>query len=211
MDIGQWLVIGLCIFLFAWFLGGWWYSRRRGHAVLAWLRSGLEAIGKPGETRWLSPLHASAQVIVTEAHSPFRKLGAVYVLAPRENLIVWAFRHLLGRRDELYLRADLRTAPAQEVEAGRKRSLDAAGVPKAAKDNPYTPLPGTDVFSLTRRGKIDDLAIQQLTLFLNRYENAILRFSVQHTSPHLILRARLAPLMTEPLADFLAALQAALK
>ena len=211
MEIGQWLVIGLCIFLFAWFLGGWWYSRRRGHAVLAWLRHGLEAIGKPGETRWLSPLHASAQLIVNEAHSPFRKLGAVFVLEPRENLIVWAFRHLLGRRDELYLRADLRIPPAQEVEAGRKNSLDAAGALKAVKDNPYTPLPGTDVFSLTRRGKTDDQAIEQLTIFLTSYANAILRLSLQRTSPHLILRARLAPVMAEPLAEFLAALQAALK
>mgnify|MGYP001144723403 CR=1 FL=1 len=100
--------------------------------------------------------------------------------------------------------------PVQEVEAGRKRSLDTAGGIKAVKDNSYASLPGTDVFSLSRRGKTDAQAIEQLTIFLNRYENAILRLSLQRTSPHLILRARLAPVMAEPLAEFLAALQAAL-
>ena len=66
MDTGQWLVIGLCAFLLLWYLIGWLFNRRRGHAVLVWLKTGLGTLGKPGETRWLSPLHSSAQVIVAD-------------------------------------------------------------------------------------------------------------------------------------------------
>jgi len=105
MDLGQWLVIGLCAFLFVWYMLGWLYNRRRGQSVLTWMKPGLQATGKPGETRWLSPLHSSAQVIVSEAHSHFRKLGSVFVLESRENFPVWIFRHALGRRDELYIRS----------------------------------------------------------------------------------------------------------
>jgi hypothetical protein len=211
MDTGQWLVIGLCAFLFVWYAGGWYYNRRRGHAILNWLRTGLEVFGKPGETRWLSPLHSSAQVILTEARSPFRKLGVVFVLEPRENLPVWAFRHALGRRDELYLRADLRSAPAQEIEVGRKGRAELAALVKPTKEDAYSPLPGTDHFDLARRGKTDDQVVERLKEFLTRYETVILRMSLQRQSPHLILRARLAPLMNKPIGEIFAALQASLK
>ena len=211
MDTGQWLVIGLCAFLLLWYLIGWLFNRRRGHAVLVWLKTGLGTLGKPGDTRWLSPLHSSAQVIVAEAHSPFRKVGGVFVLEPRENLPVWAFRHALGRRDELYLRADLRSTPAQEIEVARKGRSEIAALVKPGKDDPYLLLPGTDVFNLARRGKIDDQVVERVKVFLTTYEDAVLRLSIQRSSPHLIVRARLSPLQTGSCEQFIAALQAALK
>jgi len=211
MDLGQWLVIGLCAFLIVWYVLGWLYNRHRGQPVLAWMQAGLDTIGKPGDLRWLSPLHSSAQVIVADAHSPFRKLGSVFVLEPRENFPVWIFRHALGRRDELYIRADLRSMPNPEIEVKRKGGPAGAALRKAGKGDPFTSLPGTETFDISRRGKTDDQAFERLMPFLTRYENALLDLSLQRFSPHLILRLRLVPLMAEPYAEFLAALGTALK
>ncbi len=211
MDIGQWLVIGLCGFLIVWYVLGWLYNRRRSQSVLTWMKPGLEATGKTSETRWLSPLHSSAQVIVTDAQSPFRKLGSVFVLEPRENFPVWAFRHALGRRDELYIRADLRNMPNPEIEVRRKGGPAGAALRKAGKGDPFTTLPGTETFALSWRGKTDDQALSRLMTFLTRYENVILGLSLQRFSPHLILHLRLSPLLAEPYAEFLDALGAALQ
>jgi hypothetical protein len=207
MDSGQWLMIGLCIFLLAWYALGWWYNRRRGHAVWAWLQNRLGELGEISETRWLSPLHSSAQFIVTNAQSPFRKIGVVFVLEPRENFLVWLFRHLVGRRDELYIRAELRNIPSQEFEIGLKGKAGVGFLTRSEKGDAYTVLSGPGGFEIARRGRYDEHGVERLNALLARYAKVIQRLSLQRKSPHLILRAHLGRLLDEADGEFFEALK----
>ena len=126
MDIGQWIVIGLCALLLVWFVCGAAINYRRAGAVLEWLRAGMDELGELGGTGWLTALHSAAKLTVREARPPFRAVELFFVLEARENMLVWAFRHLLGRRDELFVRAELRSAPGEELETqGKTRHTNA--------------------------------------------------------------------------------------
>ena len=50
MDLGQRFVIGLCVFLVAWYLIVAVLNRRRGLVVYRWLRDGLEKYGEFDES-----------------------------------------------------------------------------------------------------------------------------------------------------------------
>jgi len=207
MDTGQWLVIGLSVFLLGWYVVGWLFNRRRGNALFARLKTSLEGIGEISETRWLSPLHSSAQFIVKDAQVPFRKLGVVFVLEPRENFPVWIFRHLVGRRDELYIRAELRNTPSQEFEVGRKGKAGVGFMTRSEKSDSYALLSGPGSFEIARRGKHDVPGLERLQVFLARYVKDIQRLSLQRQSPHLILRTHLGGLQNEPYGEFFEALK----
>jgi hypothetical protein len=207
MDTGQWLVIGLSVFLLGWYVLGWLFNRRRGHALYDWLKTSLQGLGEISETRWLSPLHSSAQFIVKEAQSPFRKLGVVFVLEARENFPVWVFRHLVGRRDELYVRAELRSVPPQEFEVGRKGKAGVGFLTKSEKGDSYSLLSGPGGFEIARRGKSDPPGLERLQAFLDRYAKDIQRLSLQRQSPHLIIRTHMGKILKEPEGEFFEALK----
>ncbi len=206
MDRSQISVIILCVILLAAYAVGALYNRRRAKSILTWITAGLSPLGKAGEFRWHSPLHSAARLDVANVKAPFRTVQVLFVLEPRENLLVWLPRLLRGRRDELILRADLRLMPLQEFEVGRRGSRGLKTYIET-QDEPYTTLPGNEHFDLAYRGKSDPEANARLQAFLAKYPRAIMRLSLQRKSVHLMLRADLEALRKAPLDEFFDALR----
>jgi hypothetical protein len=191
MDLGQWLVIGLCVLLLIWYIAGALINYRRAAAALAWLKAGLDELGGLSGMGWLTALHSAGRLAIREARPPFRTVELLFALEARENLLVWAFRHLLGRRDELYVRAELRSAPDAELEAARRPRPTNSG----------------ERFDITRSGKKSEALLSRLKEFLGKYPSAVLKVSLQRKSPHVLIRLNLDDLRAGEARALFAALR----
>lgn len=210
MNSGQWFAIGLSVFILLWFLGGALFNRRRGYQVYNWLVKGLSLFGKVEPLRRDKLLQAAAHLHMDQLTEPFRRMEVIYTLEPRENFPLWLYGRLMGRRDVFFLRADLKSAPVQDVEAGRKNDRAFATFLAGQLREPYASqtLPGR--LEIAWRGKQDKEYLKQLSAFLEKYEAAILRFSLHRTAPHLTLKVGLPPLQSSEAVEFLQDLQEAL-
>jgi len=207
MNSGQWFAIGLSVFILLWFLVGAMINRRRGHLTYDWLVKGLSLFGKVEPLRREKLLQAAAHLRVEKLNEPFRRMEVIYTLEPRENFPLWLYGRLSGRRDVFFLRADLKSAPVQDVEAGRKNDRAFATFLAGQLKEPYASqtLPGR--LEIAWRGKKDKEYLKQLSAFLEKYEAAILRFSLHRAAPHLTLKVELPPLQSGEAAEFLQDLQ----
>jgi hypothetical protein len=207
MNSGQWSAIGLSALILLWFLVGASINRRRGRMVYDWLVKGLSLFGKIEPLRRDKLLQAAAHLRVNQLVEPFRRMEVIYTLEPRENLPLWVYGRLSRRRDTFFLRADLKSTPVQDVEAGRKNDRAFATFLTSQLKEPYASqtLPGR--LEVAWRGKKDKECLKQLSAFLEKYDAAILRFSLHRAAPHLTLKAELSPLQSGEAAKFLQDLQ----
>lgn len=196
MEIGQWIVIGLSAAMLVWYLSGHVYNRRKGEKTLQWLNAGLQQFGKTEIPRLAAPVASRGYVNVPKASSPFRKLEAFYILETRENLPLWLFQLKSGKRDEIILRASLKTAPLQDLEAGGSKDGDFRLLLSNETKRPYTLVPAPDGYELARRGRKQDEALDCLRTLIERYPGAIKRFSLQSKDPHLLVRVRPGAVLT---------------
>lgn len=181
LDIGEWIVIGVCAILILGYIGGYYYNRRRAEQILAWLRPGLESLGKVGSGERLGSLVTGGRLIVLEPELPFQRFEAIYLLEPRENLLFWLFYRLQGRRDELVLKISLLKSPKVEIEL--KKRGRRGFTPQAENGN------------------------ERLEAFMEQYGRAIFHLALRHEEPHLFVRAYLPELLTKRAEAFFAALQ----
>lgn len=202
------VIIGLSVAFMAWYIVGIQINRRRAARVQAWLKAGLEEeIGAVSEMRWLRPTRSAGALVVTEPFAPFRNVEAIFALEWVENLPVWLYRRLRGRRNELILRVDLRLNPAQEFEVGLLGSKGYENYLAEHTDEPMQRLEPLNGFAIARRGRFDEEQIEHLKQFLAANQGALLRLSLQRKTIHLMLRANLKPMQEAPAADFFAGLK----
>lgn len=191
MNLGQWLVISLCAILLVWYITGALVNYRRSNAALQWLKTGLNELGELSGMGWLTALHSAGRLAIRSARPPFRTVELLFAMEARENLPVWAFRHILGHRDELYVRADLHSVPDTELEAKRLPRLTSSG----------------DRFEITQSGKKNELLQNRLEEFLTKYPNAVLKLSLKNKAPHLLIRLNLDDLRSSQAGVFFASLR----
>jgi len=208
VNSGQMLVIALSVLLALWYFGGMLVNRKRGIATYYWLREGLrDAVGEVTEGRWIGSAASGARLTVGDARSPFRRVEAVFLLEAREILPWWLFQRLRGRRDQMILKASLRSVPAPldaaRAESAVLRQMQAEGRPRAVEG------PAGFVFLL--RGRAAEADLRPWKAFLERYGDAVVSLSLSRRQPHLVLRVSLPLLQAreEPAAAFFAALGAA--
>lgn len=194
MNFGQWVVILLSIFLAVWYFIGAIINRRFGMAVFEWLRPGMEKMGKLSEARWIGSSGSGARLAVSQPDAPFQRLEVVYLMESREIMPLWLFNRLRGKRDEMIIRANLRSVPGPEIEAARQGSREFRNMISEPGSKSYELLPDHAGFELARHGKEDIQLSGQVEKFLDKYREAILRISLQRQAPHLILRTNIPPL-----------------
>jgi hypothetical protein len=185
MGLGQWLIIGLCVILVAWYVAGAIINYRRAEIVSRWLQDGLDEIGALSGMGWLTALHTAGRLAIRDAKPPFQTVELLFALESRENLPVWVFRHLLGRRDELYIRAELRTVPKTEFEVERTNRQ---------KDS-------SERYSITCSGRKSEALEGKLNDLLANYPHAILKLSLKPKKPHLLIRLNLDDLRSGEARD----------
>jgi hypothetical protein len=206
LDLGQWITIGICAILILGYIRGYYKNRKKALQISEWLQNGLTEWGQvtPGER--LPGLVTGGRLDVNQATEPFQRIEAIFLLEPRENLLFWLFGHLLGKRDELILKINLRSQPEHEVEMGRRgdrdfsRRLTTVGKKLEVTSGPHG-------LQIARRSKKNSGLDDRFDTFVNQYGQAIVRFFLRRGQPHLFVRVYLPTLQTKPAGEFLSALQ----
>ncbi len=200
MNFGQQFVIVISVLLVVWYVVFSYVNRQRGVALYRWLREGIEAMGELSHVGWIGSASNGGQMLVEKAKPPFSRVEVVFLLQSREILPLWLFNLGRGKRDEMIVKAVLRSAPRREIEAA-----PAAG--KAPEG--YAPAGETGGLAVSVRGE-DAVVGKALRTFLEQYGAHIRLFSLQRRKPHLIIRLRLETgLDAAPSREFFVALQRA--
>ncbi len=201
LNTGQWAVIIIAGVLILSYILGYYYNRQRAEKIYRWLKQGLSAYGEVALGNKLPGMTTGGRLEVNQATAPFKRLEAVYLLAPRENPLFLLF-HLLQRRgDELIVWVNFLSKPAQLVEVARpgdrqfeKRLLEkdkpalsslssVSGLRLAVQDIPGSPL----------AGRVEE--------FIAKYPSSVIRMAVRPEKPHIYLRTNLRIMQRTPAAQ----------
>lgn len=208
MNAGQIIVIGLSLSLALWFAGGIWYNRRRGQRLWRWLEPGLALFGGRVGKPWFSSSGAGLRVAAENPRPPFRRVELFIRLQSRENPPLWLFEWVQGRRDQIALRAWLRSPGRSEVEivsAGSALERDLA----ARSGQAWQRRTGSPHWVITWRGNLAEEQLVALQTFVSVYEHQLQRFSWRPSEPHLFLQMTLDALTEGSSAELLGRVRAA--
>lgn len=207
LNVGQWVVIGICAFLILGYVRGFYYNRRRAVQVLNWLNEGLKTFGSISVGGKLPGMATGGRLEVKRAEAPVRRVEAVYLLAPRENLLFWLFHLLQGKRDELIVWVTFQSRPAQEVEVARRGDRQFESRLKDADKKPLTVSAGPRGLSIASEGKKGNVLTGKVQSFLERYGSAVYRLALRDNKPHLFLRVNLRVMQSAPAVEFFSTLR----
>ena len=203
LDTGQWVVIGLSAFLFIWYFAANAYSRQRGVAAYRWLYRALEGFGKI-QAEWIGASSAGARLVVSKASKPFQRVEAVYLLEPREFLPYWAFSRLRGKRDEVVVKITLRFSPKTTLEVRRDSGHQSPNTSNGTGKSIHL----LDGFEMIYDGPEDQRLIDGLKAFLSDQGASVRMITLQREAPHLVIHAKLSPVLHSPAESYLDGLQA---
>jgi hypothetical protein len=207
LNLGQWVVIGICAILILGYVRGYYYNRQRAGQILAWLQEGLKTFGVVSAGEKLPGMATGGRLEVKRAAPPIRRVEAVYLLAPRENLLFWLFHLIQGRRDELIVWVTYLSKPEQEVEVARRGDRQFENRLKAADKKPLSVAVGPRGLSIASEGKKDGALAGKVQSFLERYGSTVYRLTLRDNKPHLFLRVNLRVMQSAPAAEFFSTLR----
>ena len=206
LNFGQWVVIGICALLILGYVRGFYYNRQRARQVMAWLYEGLKTLGPVSAGERLPGMSTGGRLEVKQAAPPLRRVEAVYLLAPRDNLLFWLFHRLQGKGDELILWLTCQSKPGQEVEIARRGDRQMQSRLKSADKKRLTVFNGPRGLQVATEGKKEGALEGKMQSFLERYGSLVIRLALRDNKPHLFLRADLRIMQSGPAAEFLSAL-----
>jgi hypothetical protein len=208
LGIGEWIVIGLSVLIGLGFIAGNWYNNQRVMATLAWLRRGLAGYGEVKSARVNAPTPQGFPLRIDPPEgSPFQKIIGILALERRENLPLWLFQTLRGKRDRLQLETDLRRGPWGEVYVFHKSNLSQIEAAKRGEKASLTFLKQAGDFHFYTRGEAPAELVACAEVLVNQLPSLILAFSLQRKSPNLNLSLRLTPLLRIDPQSFYSSIQ----
>jgi hypothetical protein len=186
------LVIGLSVLVLAWYFIGQQTMRRRGLAVLQWVRDGVSLLGDNPKLRWLGS--AAFQLTLERPAPPFAALAVTVVLEPREILFLWLVNRLRRRRDLLVVRADLTTRPGVMVELFRPQGRSGKEAQALAHEARWRieAFDTSGLYLAASSPRARDL-LRSATQQAQDRLGSLIRLSIRDTSPHLLLNYTLRP------------------
>jgi len=206
LNLGQWIAIGICAILIIGYVRGYITNRQRAKQISLWLLEGLKPWGQVTGGRKLPRMVTGGRLEVQQAQAPLRQVEAVFLLAPRENLLFWILYRLQGKRDELLVWITFQSKPEQAVEVARKgdklfeNRLKAADKPSLSIMSAPPPL---QIASEEKEGAILAGKVQS---FVQRFPSLILRLALRANKPHLFVRTDLRIVQSIPADEFFTAL-----
>lgn len=189
----QSILIGLVILLALWYLGASIFNRRRGLAIFQWLRADLERLGGEISASWIGSSASGARIQVHKTDPPFRDLEVVYLMASRELLPLFLVDLLRGKRDQVIIKARLRSIIHSEIEIVPAQSGLARKM-RAEKQQPWDIQDGPHNLLIGTRGRKPDAPLESLDPLLKKYGPHIRQVSLSSKAPHLIVILSLAGL-----------------
>ncbi len=191
LNTGQWVVVIIAGILILAYILGYYYNRQHAEQIYKWLKPGLSSLGEVSLGDKLPGMATGGRLEVNQAAAPFKRVEAVYLLAPRENPIFLIF-HLIQRRgDELVVWVNYQAKPEQSVEVARlgdrqydKRLLD--------KEKPVlSPVEGLRGLRMAVETKPGSPLASQVQAFISKYPSNVIRLAIRPDKPHLYLRTSL--------------------
>jgi len=208
MNLGQYIIIGISIFLGLWYIVGSAINRKRGIATYHWLREKLGTAGEITEAKWIGSSGSGARLTVGKANRPFQRVEVVFLLDSREIMPLYLFNLLRNKHDEMILKANLRSLPSGEIEIGRPGTKDLKTFLSGNETTPFSFENNIGGLDMLTRGKQNESQTTQLKAFIEKYNPALMRISLQREMPHLILRLSLPPMREEGYEGFFEDLKA---
>jgi hypothetical protein len=184
-----------------WYVVGTWYSRRKGIRTLNWLRDGLPFLGGQLQATWIGSAASGARVTIIKANPPFRQLEAAFLLESRELLPVWLVNLLRGRRDELIIKAELRSLRRAEMHAVPAGSRMERSLRRDTQSS-WQWREGPHGLRIAYRGTQGKALSKDVSPFLQSYGLSVRRLSWERGKPHLLLQIRLTGLTDRMSVDF---------
>jgi len=207
LNTGQWVVIVIAAVLIFGYILGYYYNRQRAEQIFKWLKQGLSTLGEVSLGEKLPGMATGGRLEVNQPAAPLKRVEAVYLLAPRENLLFLLFHLLQGRGDELVVWINYQSKPEQSIEVARKadrqfqkRLID--------KDKPALSLvEGTRGLQVAVEEKPGALLSGKVQAFLAAHPSTVIRLALRPEKPHLFIRANLRTIQRSMATEFFAALR----
>jgi hypothetical protein len=206
LNTGQWVVIIVCSILILGYILGYYYNRERARQIFTWLRQGLSSLGEVTVGEKLPGMATGGRLEVNQAAAPLKRVEAVYLLAPRENLLFWIFHILQGRGDELVVWINYQSKPEQCIEVARRGDRQ---FEKRLKDKDKPALSvvnGKRGLQVAVEDKPGSLLAGKVQSFISNHPSTVIRMALRPEKPHLFLRANLSRIQKGTAVDFFATL-----
>ena len=207
LNLGQWVVIGVCAFLILGYIRGFYYNRQQARKVLTWLQEGLKIFGLVSAGEKLPGMATGGRLEVKRGTAPVRRVEAVYLLAPRENLLFWLFHVLQGKHDELILWITYHSRPEQDVEVTRHGDRQFESRLKAPDKKPLIVADGPRGLKLASEQKKGSALEIKVRSLLEQYGSVVYRLALRDNKPHLFLRVNLQVMQLVSAPEFFSALR----
>jgi hypothetical protein len=186
------LVIGLSVLVLVWYFLGQHVLRRRGLAVLQWVRAGVSILGENPKLRWLGS--AAFQLTIEHPAPPFQALSVTVVLEPREIFFLWLVNRFRQRRDLMVVRGDLTTQPRVKFELFREEGRSGHEA-KAIANSERWPITTFDQsgLQLATSSPLTQNVLHTAMPQVADHLAALKRLSIRDASPHLLFNYILRP------------------
>ncbi len=206
MNIGEWIVIGLCVILAAWFFVGNYLNEQKAQRISRWAREGLKKFGTLGALRRMDPSSIGMRLMVEGKKGPFPQLEVLVNLTRRENFPLWLYQTARRKRDLLIVKANLDSPPKSESHLLLKTDTALLNVLNAADSHPLMVRLEEGDHRLYYRGYLDESTEASIKSFLEQFPGIVQRLSLQPKAPHLTVHAYITTLSFQPGETFFQAL-----
>ena len=207
LNFGQWVVIGICAVLIFGYIRGFNYNRRHAGQVLAWLNEGLKTIGPVSAGGKLPGMATGGRLEVKRGTAPIRRVEAMYILAPRENLFFWLFHRLQGKSDELIVWITYQSKPEHDVEVARPGDRQFENRLKAADKKKLVVQETIRGLQFASEHKKDGVLAGKVHALLEQYGPVVYRLALRDNKPHLFLRVNLRVMKLASAPEFFSSLR----
>ncbi len=205
---GEWIVIGLSLLIGLFFVLGNWFNNQRADNAMHWLRQGLSEYGALKSSRFNAPTSKGiAFQIVPSASCPYQRIQGILILERRENLPLWIFQRMRGKRDILQMTSDLHDAPNIDLHISQKSFLPKGTNRQAGSENTpneIIPVEGSSFFITENE---PPSPVEQVSQLISRLPVNILDLAIHRKSPHLTFQIHLSAVLPSDPQSFFQSLQ----
>ena len=203
----QYILVIAIVIIMSWFAFGVIFNLRRGEVLLKWMQAGLPAIGPRTTFRWLGT--SVAELGITQAKKPFRRLDILLVLAPRDVFWMMILSIFQGRRDTVIFRAATTTPPFLDLELADPKSWSGRAALKDVTNRNWESRPYQDMQLMAPRGHLDLAAatLDQLVVPMQKLSQRYTRLSLRKNTPNLEIHVPFPDHRTTNAANYFEALR----
>jgi hypothetical protein len=208
LGIGEWIVIGLSVVIGMFFIIGNWINNQRSTEVLRWLRRGLGAFGEVKSSLLSAPTTTGLRLKIDPPEaSSLKEIQGNLVLARRENLPMWIYQLVRGKREHLTLSCNVQPVPDGDLHAYHQSNLEDVEKARRGEIANLTLLKQAGEFHFYAQGSVSPELANRLEKLVSQYPGLLLEASLMHKAPHLTLDLRLSQLKNSDPQSFFRAVK----